>query len=53
MKTWLKLIDLYKQSGDTDECFATIDRCTKTIKSDEAENGRYSEIWIYAAKLHQ
>lgn len=53
VKIWLKLIDLYKQAGNIEECFRTIARAKQTIKSDEAENGRYSDIWIYTAKLHQ
>lgn len=36
VKTWLKLIDLYKQAGDLEECFRAIERCKQTVKSDEA-----------------
>jgi hypothetical protein len=35
------------------QCFQTIEKCNETVKSDEAENGRYSEVWVYAGKLYQ
>jgi len=53
VKTWLKLIDLHRQAGNLEDCFKTIARSKETIKSDEAKNGRYSEIWIYGGKLYQ